>query len=220
LNLPAALRHNSGPEQDADMIAIAANRPLPSTAQLEGLFVVWRGLFRGEELDAIVRHGDGLAQQEAGILAGSEGYNVGTRITRVGWIGREPKVEPLFGRLEAVVLAINAQFFRYDLSGIMALQYTVYDQAAGSRFDWHQDYGANAASGGETRKLTLSLQLSDGADYDGCDLQTQMGDQLDSAPRERGTLVGFPAYVPHRVIPITRGIRKCLVIWAVGPELR
>ncbi|MDB5734770.1 MAG: putative 2OG-Fe(II) oxygenase [Alphaproteobacteria bacterium] len=201
------------------MIAFAENRPTPSAAVLEGMFIVWRGLFSQAELDSIERHGDSLAHQDAGMLAGTDGYDA-ARVTKVAWIGRDDRSEALFHKLEEVVLAINAQFFRYDLSGIMALQYTIYNEAEGSRFGWHQDYGVNEASGGETRKLTLSLQLSNGADYEGCELQTQLGDKQDSAPRERGTLVGFPAYVPHRVTPIVAGTRKCLVIWAVGPELR
>jgi PKHD-type hydroxylase len=40
------------------------------------------------------------------------------------------------------------------------------------------------------------------------------------APKTRGALVGFPANVLHQVTPITRGIRRSLVIWAVGPEFR
>ena len=36
----------------------------------------------------------------------------------------------------------------------------------------------------------------------------------------RKTLVAFPANMLHQVTPITRGQRRSLVIWAVGPEFR
>jgi PKHD-type hydroxylase len=38
--------------------------------------------------------------------------------------------------------------------------------------------------------------------------------------RERGTLMAFRANALHRVTPITRGVRRSLVIWAAGPEFR
>jgi PKHD-type hydroxylase len=117
------------------------------------------------------------------------------------------------------VLALNAQFFRFDLCGLISFQYAVY-QGCG-HFDWHKDYGRDPAGPGqEPRKLTLSLQLSDSCDYDGCDLEVRAGNAIDVAPREKGTLIAFPANVLHRVTPITRGVRKALVIWAVGPEFR
>jgi PKHD-type hydroxylase len=68
--------------------------------------------------------------------------------------------------------------------------------------------------------VTLSLQLSNAADYEGCDLQVRAGNQIDSAPRLRGSLVAFPANVLHQVTPILSGIRRALVVWAVGPEFR
>ena len=37
---------------------------------------------------------------------------------------------------------------------------------------------------------------------------------------ERGALMAFRANVLHRVTPITRGVRKSLVIWAADPEYR
>jgi predicted 2-oxoglutarate/Fe(II)-dependent dioxygenase YbiX len=43
---------------------------------------------------------------------------------------------------------------------------------------------------------------------------------MDVAPRERGTLAAFRANVLHREMPIRRGVRKSLVIWARGPEYR
>jgi PKHD-type hydroxylase len=195
--------------------------PLTTAPTLEGTFIVWNAIFSGQELDAIERYGDGLAQQEASTLAGTYGQDHNSRVTRIAWMLRNPQVEPLYRRLENVVLRINDLYFRYDLTGIMAFQYTRYDQAEGSRFGWHQDYGVDPAGNStEPRKLTLSLQLSEAPDYQDCELQTQLGDLAYSAPKTRGTLVCFPSYVAHRVTPITAGVRKALVMWAIGPEFR
>jgi len=68
--------------------------------------------------------------------------------------------------------------------------------------------------------VTISLQLSGPDDYEGCELQVRAGNKIDVAPKERGTLIAFPANVLHQVTPIRSGLRRSLVVWAVGPEFR
>jgi PKHD-type hydroxylase len=51
-------------------------------------------------------------------------------------------------------------------------------------------------------------------------LQLRGGNQIDTAPRTRGSLIAFPANVLHQVTPIQKGTRRALVAWAVGPEFR
>jgi PKHD-type hydroxylase len=187
---------------------------------LSGALVSWQGLFSEAELDAIVRYGDGLALEKAELSAGGAGYD-NIRETLVAWVKRNPHTEFFHRRLEEAVLALNARFFRFDLSGLADFQYALYGGQQGGHFEWHKDYGRDPSDPHqEPRKLTLSLQLSAPSDYDGCELQVRGGHQIDIAPRERGALVAFPANVLHQVTPITRGVRRSLVIWAVGPEFR
>jgi len=187
-------------------------------ALLPGGMVVWRGLFTPAELDALEGHCDGLVLEQAGLT----GYGAEPiRETQVAWVKRNPDTKNLYLRMEAVVLRLNAEHFRADLTGLAAMQYAVYRQSEAGYFDWHSDYGRDRSDPGqEPRKLTLSLQLSDGGSYEGCDLEARAVWQMDCAPRERGTLVAFRSTVLHRVTPITRGVRKSLVIWATGPEYR
>ena len=187
---------------------------------LSGALVAWQGLFSNEELDAIVQLGDGLALEKAELSGGGAGYE-NIRSTQVAWVPRGPETEALYRRLEDAVLDLNARYFRFDLSGLAMFQYARYGGEEGGHFDWHKDYGRDPANPDqEPRKLTLSLQLSDATDYQGCDLQLRAGNQIDTAPRARGTLIAFPANVLHQVTPIRSGIRRALVVWAVGPEFR
>jgi PKHD-type hydroxylase len=184
---------------------------------LQGALVAWHDLFSTLELKRLAEHCDALVLEQAG-LAGSEQQNR-IRRTQVAWVARDVATEAIYRRMEEVVLTLNARYFRFDLSQLVTFQYAVYD--GGGHFDWHKDYGrAYGAPGQEPRKLTLSLQLSDPADYDGCCLEVRGGNEIDVAPRERGSLTAFPANVLHRVTPLTRGVRKSLVIWAAGPEFR
>ena len=186
---------------------------------LIGSLAVWPGLFSASELDALVRLGDGLTLEKAELSAGRGYENI--RSTKVAWIPRDAATESMYQRMEEAVLELNARYFRFDLSGLAALQYAVYGGSEGGHFDWHKDYGRDPSDPAqEPRKLTLSLQLSDGGDYKGCDLQARAGNLIDTAPRERGTIVAFPANVLHQVTPIESGVRRSLVTWAVGPEFR
>ena len=187
---------------------------------LSGALVAWQGLLTDDELDAIVRLGDSLALEKAELSVGGIGYE-NIRSTQVAWLERNRETEMLYRRMEDAVLALNSRYFRFDLSGLADLQYALYGGPEGGHFDWHKDYGRDPADPlREPRKLTLSLQLSDPSDYQGCELQVRAGNKIDIAPKARGSLVAFPANVLHQVTPILSGVRKSLVLWAVGPEFR
>jgi PKHD-type hydroxylase len=193
---------------------------LGASPVLSGALIAWQGLFEDAELDAIVEHGDRLALEKAELSSGGKNYE-NIRSTRVAWVERNAQTENFYRRMEDAVLLLNARFFRFDLTGLATFQYAIYGGTEGGHFDWHKDYGRDPADPHrEPRKLTLSLQLSDPDDYQGCELQVRAGNQIDTAPRQRGALVAFPANVLHQVTPIRSGVRKVLVIWAVGPEFR
>ena len=66
------------------------------------------------------------------------------------------------------------------------------------------------------RKLSVSIQLSDPASYEGGDLEINMGSFSKTAARDKGALIIFPSYALHRVHPVTSGERHSLVAWIVG----
>lgn len=190
-------------------------KPLPF--QAVGPLVAWPDAFTPGELDAIVDYGDGLRPMKAEI-AGREDNVEHLRITRVAWIENRPEIAWLYERLTAMVMQINAECYRYDLYGLKELfQYAVYEGSEGSYFGWHIDMGEKRH---QPRKISLSLQLSEPSDYEGGDLVLEAGHGPLRASKARGTLIAFPSYVLHRVVPVTAGIRKSLVIWVAGPEFR
>ena len=182
-----------------------------------GPVAVWKGVFTPKELNAIEALGDALMPMRAEI-AGRTDNTEKLRITRVAWMERKPQTEWLYARLEELVLALNKQFYSFDLYGLVeAFQYTVYDDQEGGHYGWHVDLGGHDV---EPRKISLSLQLTDPSRYKGCDLVLQAGNGTYCAERARGTLIAFPSYVLHRVTPIESGVRKSLVIWVAGPVFR
>jgi PKHD-type hydroxylase len=140
------------------------------------------------------------------------------RGARVGWLHPGPDTRPIFDRLSEAVEQVNAASFGFDLFGFAEpVQYTVYE-APSVGYDWHLDMIGSAA--GLQRKLSLTVQLSDGADYDGGDLELRDGARVVQAPRGAGTVVAFPGWALHRVTPVTRGVRRSLVAWVGGPGFR
>lgn len=137
----------------------------------------------------------------------------------------------------------NVQNFRYDLIGLdgQSSQYTIYDK--GEFYNWHVDQGvssyykptSNQVHGHSeeiikdhfysqaelVRKLSFSLQLSDEEDYEGGELQIMdEAEKLYTVPKKRGLMVCFDSRARHRVNKVTKGRRKSLVGWIVGPRWR
>lgn len=192
--------------------SVLATSPAPA-----GEFVQWNDVFSAAELAAIEKCGDGLTARKAD-LPGRRADHDNIRIANVAWIERESETAWLYHRLEEIVLRLNAEFFRYDLFGLSeSFQYTIYNDSEGGHFDWHKDHGNDRE---ESRKISLSLQLSDANAYQGSDLELHSDGHVQAAPRTRGTLIAFPSYVLHRVTPIRSGVRKSLMVWAAGPEFR
>ncbi len=182
-------------------------------------FALWANAFSPAELDQIVAYGDQLGVEEA-TIASTQSENVvkeKVRVTRTAWLFPTPESKWIYERMQRIVRTLNDRVYQFDLSGFSeSLQYTVYHGSEGGHYDWHVDHGPV----GTRRKLSISVQLSDPSSYEGCDLQFQAGNQLEIAPRDRGTVIAFPSYVLHRVTPCTKGTRKAIVAWTTGPQFK
>ena len=62
--------------------------------------------------------------------------------------------------------------------------------------------------------------MSDENDYQGGDLEfgitEDSGEKNYTATRTRGSIIIFPAFLSHRVTPITDGRRYSLITWMLG----
>lgn len=92
------------------------------------------------------------------------------------------------------------------------------DSSEAGFYDWHMDIEETKFFQTE-RKISMTIQLSDSDEYEGCDLEFGHVEP-DIDQRERGTVIAFPSYFHHNVTPCTKGVRKCLVAWANGPLWR
>ena len=96
------------------------------------------------------------------------------------------------------------------------IQYAEYANDDG--YDWHADLLR-----GQTlqRKLSICVQLSLPDEYEGGDVEAKLsGRDTITASREAGDALMFPSFVQHRVAPVTRGVRRSIVAWYLGPSFR
>ncbi|HXS81027.1 MAG TPA: 2OG-Fe(II) oxygenase, partial [Gammaproteobacteria bacterium] len=91
-----------------------------------------------------------------------------------------------------------------------------YDSSDRGFYDWHTDFAGIRP----LRKLSISIQLSRAEDYEGGELELLYGNQPQKLDKTRGTLIAFPSFMLHRVMPVTRGTRWSLVAWVVGARWR
>jgi PKHD-type hydroxylase len=182
-------------------------------------YTAWADAFTPDELDRIEAHGDRLAREKATLFGVSDQtaeYDK-IRITQTAWLEPNAETKWFYDRMQGVIRAMNDQTYQFELRGFSEnFQYTVYRDNEGGHYDWHVDHGPLHVQ----RKLSISLQLTDPATYEGCDLQFCAGSRTDTAPKERGTIIAFPSYVLHRVTPIVSGTRKSVVVWTTGPKFR
>jgi PKHD-type hydroxylase len=171
------------------------------------------GVFSTAELDAIINIGQSIEAERASTFGGIDST---VRDSYVNFIYPSETTSWVFEKLAGSINLINSQYFKFDLQSMeQGLQFTRY-QAPGEHYEWHIDRGMGMG----TRKLSLSLQLSDPDDYEGGDLELWYGGTPVKASRQRGIITFFPSYVMHRVTPVTKGVRYSLVCWISGPQFK
>ena len=174
----------------------------------------FHGAFNDAELDAIIRIGESLKVDQARISG--DLVNSDYRDSQTSWLFPNEMTGWIFERLTGAILQTNAQWFRFDLTGLyQGLQFTKYE-APTQHYTWHQDSGPTCG----IRKLSMSLQLSDPDDYEGGDLEFMIGAEPGKFERKRGLMAFFPSWTLHRVTPVTKGTRYSLVAWVSGPPFR
>ena len=190
-------------------------------SQITHAYVTWDNGFSNEELDKIVNYCD-LSGTELGTTFGADSKEQieRHRVSNVKFHGRNNETAWIFDRLNFIIQAANEQFYNFHLNGYPSFQYTTYDASSNGRYDWHTDleFGAKHGHDAEPRKLSLSLLLND--DFEGGEFQINNGKEETPlvVPMNKGRVVLFPSFMIHRVTPVTKGTRKSLVVWTLGPK--
>ena len=110
--------------------------------------------------------------------------------------------------------------WRYNIVAAESCQITRYTKD--EFYSWHIDgMGShnearndpdNKILHGNVRKLSMSIILN--SNFEGGDLELS---HVKVSGLVEGSIIVFPSFMEHRVVPVTKGIRYSLVAWFVGP---
>jgi PKHD-type hydroxylase len=165
-----------------------------------------------EECDKVIKTTNNQNLEKAKVVTEKDS----SRESYVNWIVLNKETSWLYNRISDAVLAANKEFFNFNLYGIIeSLQFTKYKAPSG-RYGKHIDKLLN----GVIRKLSISIQLTDPSEYEGGELNLYLDDDPITMDKQQGTIIIFPSFILHEVMPVTKGERNSLVTWITGDPFK
>ena len=172
--------------------------------------------FSKEELNKIEKD---VAEFPFKIADTAGGDNDQNRRSKVKWVPQNENWWWLYEKLADMATMANDSLWNFDLYSLPEnIQYTEYYGTDKGHYGWHADIGPNVLS---TRKISITVQLSEPNEYEGGDLELYLGGSfekpnIEKSPRKAGCVFIFPSYLMNRVAPVTKGTRKSFVLWLGG----
>ena len=174
-------------------------------------------IFTPEQCQLIINAGRSEPVQDGQVGGGAAGVvDTKTRTSHISWIPFN-KMPEMYSTLEQIVNKTNNNHFGFEGVKITEqAQYTEYP--AGGFYDWHIDSDIVGMNEPPVRKISMTCLLSHESEFEGGGLEL-MSDGKIARPKQ-GQAIFFASYIRHRVIPITKGVRKSLVMWFGGPSFK
>jgi len=187
---------------------------------------LWPKYFDDSACDKIIDMAKNIEPQSGSVGHGGSDIAVreNVRRSKVRWMPRfELEFLPLATTLEKLFYDANTAAFGFDINTFREIQFTEYNSNNDGHYTWHTDmvWATNTFT---NRKLTMVVQLTDPASYEGGEFELDIKECYEvpnaEAAKSRGTVVVFPSFLRHRVLPVTSGIRYSMVSWCGGPVFR
>ena len=174
-------------------------------------YAYWNNAFSKEECQTIIN-----IAKDKGLTKGKTREESDVRDSKISWLYSVDKIDWVFRRVTDITLNLNERFFNFDLFGINeGFQFTNYEAPSG-KYGKHVDRGLNIP----VRKLSISIQLTNPEEYEGGELYLYQDEKEVVMEKTQGTLIIFPSYVLHEVMPVTKGERNSLVTWVTGKQFK
>lgn len=188
---------------------------------MKAIWHIFEDALSEDNISQIIQECEYYQPQEAQTGLGVDGKkNEQVRRSEVRWIDTQDKNSKfIVDIIDYYVAQANRMSFGVDITNTYDIQYTKYKAEQKGFYDWHFDtFWANTSS--FDRKLSVTIQLSDGDEYEGGDFRfdPQYKPPDNKILRKKGTILVFPSVIRHMVEPVTKGERKSLVAWIEGPK--
>lgn len=178
-------------------------------------FNVYKNAFSKEWCDQVIEASQEIHEETGRAEEGFHGRSCDIRWIAEQWI---------FDKVVPIVNHANQDSgWNLEYEYLEPLQFTEYK--TGQFYDWHVDSYPHTKNG-EQRKLSFTIMLSDPEEYSGGMFHAVGGlpnvekEWNMEVPLEKGDIVLFPSFVPHKVSVVDQGVRRSLVGWCMGPAWR
>ena len=189
-------------------------------------YCYWDGAFTENELMDIEKYCENFEKSD-----GEESISEGIAKIRKSKIKffekhNSPELNLVFDKFNYLISNINDNYYNFELNGYEFIQYTQYNGDEFGEYGYHMDMitgnavNADAFLRSDTRKLSLSLILSDSNSYEGGKFTMKFSETEIEIEQIRGRVILFPSFFLHKVHPVTSGIRRSIVAWVEGPKFR
>lgn len=140
----------------------------------------------------------------------------GERVSTVGWLPFD-KMQPMYDEINTFIQKINRSHFGFgDIQIREKAQITEYTK--GEFYDWHTDSNIDMSLEPPVRKLSMTLLLNDPSEFEGGELK--IAGVQNTKLMKQGHATIFASFLQHTVTPITRGVRRSLVMWFGGEPFK
>jgi len=175
---------------------------------------LWSGVLPDDTIEKII---ESAGETKPALIMNDTKPDLEFRSSKVSWLSDNTDIlDMLYGFVDAA----NQNAFNVSLYKKAGIQFTEYHASENGHYDMHHDIDWNRDDGLD-RKLSVTVQLSDPADYEGGEFtfQTTQNPDLELS-KAKGSVLVFPSYLHHAVKPVTAGVRRSLVAWFEGPKWR
>lgn len=179
-------------------------------------FGVMKEIFNEDEIENII-----FLEKLMHFTEGKTGYqndqkqDLTVRNTKICFFPPDENTHWLYEKISAISSKANYDLFMEDIEFMEDIQYSVYEE--GCHYEWHTDAFAEHTL--YQRKISGVVFLTDPSEYEGGELEV-----MESGSPERtqmlkpikGDVAFFSSVHPHKVHPVTKGVRRTLVFWVMG----
>lgn len=177
-------------------------------------YFLWKNCADDLMVEKFISVGESLSTMAA--LVGDNVVHEESRISTLSWINYNDTSKDLFDFLTDKIDRINFYHYGMKIYGMESIQYTRYP--INGHYKFHNDITISKED--TMRKLSLVMALTSADSYEGGDLllSPHGGDNIETIRLDKGDLIAFPSYIPHKVTPVISGNRISIVAWGSGPK--
>ena len=156
-----------------------------------------------------------LEKEQGKILRKETDMDKNRRNSTICWIDFN-KMQPVYDDINRLIQKINRNNFGFDNIQITErAQFAEYFK--GQFYEWHMDSNIDMDKEPTVRKLSMTVLLNDPKEFEGGNLEIAGKNMI---PMKQGHAAIFASFLQHRVTPVTKGVRRSLVMWFGGEPFK